>query len=112
MATVYDGMTREELMAECQKWKEQCARNAQTAYRYQIALKLTRQFGMASRAFDGGVSVMLADWLDHSPHVGVPWPSSIFAQKWLASEGYSESSHGMITIKATMTLAGPPPVAN
>lgn len=112
MATMYDGMTREELMAECQKWKEQCARNAQTAIRYHIALKVARQFGLSSRAFDGGVSVMLADWLDHQPHCGVPWPSSVFAQDWLASEGYSEVGDGRIGFRATLTLAGPPPTNN
>ena len=109
---MYDGMTREDLMAECQKLKEQCARNARTAIRYQIALKLARQFGMASKAFDGGVSIMLADWLDHQPHCGVPWPSSVFAQKWLTSEGYSEVADGRVGMRATMTFAGPPPVAN
>ncbi len=112
MATMYDDKTRDELIAECQKWKEQCARNAQTAIRYQIALKLARQFGLASKAFDGGVSVMLADWLDQQPHCGVPWPSSVFAQKWLEAEGYSEVADGRIGMRARVTLAGPPPVSN
>ena len=111
MATLYDCMSRDDLIAECERWKHQAARNAGTAVRYQIALKLARKYGMASHAFDGGVSVMLADWLDHSPHVGVPWPSSVFAQEWLTSEGYSEVK-GKIGMRAIMTMAEPSPVAN
>lgn len=111
MATMYDGMSREDLMAEAQRWKEQSARNAQTAIRYQIALKLARQFGVESRAFDGGVSVMLADWLDRQSHCGVPWPSSVFAQQWLAAEGYVEVD-GKVGMRATLTLRGAEPVSN
>ena len=111
MATMYDGMSREDLMAEVQRWKEQAARNAQTCVRYQIALKLSRQFGMSSRAFDGGVSVMLADWFDHQRHCGVPWPSSVFARQWLAAEGYSEVN-GKVGMRATLTLRGADPVSN
>lgn len=110
MATMYDDMSRDDLIAEIARWKSQAARNAQTAYRYQIALKLARQYGISSKAFDGGVSVMLSDWLDHQPHCGVPWPSSVFAQKWLAAEGYSEVADGRIGMRATMTLVGPSPV--
>lgn len=109
MANLYDGMSRDELLAEIVRWKEQAARNAQTCVRYQIALKMARQFGMESKAFDGGVSVMLADWLDHQPHVGVPWPSGVFAQKWLATEGYSEVN-GKIGFRATLALANPEPI--
>ena len=112
MATMYDDFDRDALLAEIQRWKEQAARNAQTAIRYQIALKLARQFGISSRAFDGGVSVMLADWLDHQPHCGVPWPSSVFAQKWLQAEGYSEVADGRVGMRARVTLAGPPPVSS
>jgi len=92
--------------AEIERWKGQAARNAQTCFRYKIALMLARKFGIESRGFDGGVSVMLADWLDHQPHLGVPWPSSVFAQQWLAAEGYSEVD-GKIGIRATVTLPGP-----
>lgn len=110
MATMYDDMSRDELIDEVSRWKSQAARNAQTCVRYKIALKLARQYGIASHAFDGGVSVMLADWLDHQPHCGVPWPSSAFAQKWLTSEGYSDVD-GKVGMRATMTLSGPYPVA-
>lgn len=106
MPSMYDGMSRDELLAEIVRWKEQSARNAQTCLRYQIALKMARQFGLESRAFDGGVSVMLADWLDHQPYCGVPWPSSVFAQQWLSTEGYSEVD-GKIGMRATMTLTKP-----
>lgn len=112
MATMYDGMSRDELIAECQRWKEQAARNGQTAMRYQTALRLARKFGMESTAFEGGVAAMLADWFDSNRSAGVPWPTSPVAQKWLASEGFSEVADGRIGMRATMTLAGPPPVAN
>lgn len=111
MAGLYDHMSRDELLDEIVRWKSQAARNATTAIRYQIALKIARQFGVESKAFDGGVSVMLADWLDKQPHCGVPWPSSPFARKWLEAEGYSEVN-GRVGMRATVFLRGPEPVAN
>lgn len=111
MANLYDHFTREQLLDEIVRWKTQAARNAQTCVRYKIALNLSRQFGIESRAFDGGVCAMLADWLDHQPHCGVPWPSSVFAQKWLEAAGYSEVN-GKVGMRATLTLAGPEPIAN
>ncbi len=108
VATMYDDMTRDELVAECQRWKEQAARNGQTAMRYQTALRLARKFGMASTAFEGGVSVMLADWFDSHRGDGIPWPTSPVVQKWLSSEGFSEVADGRIGMRATMTLAMPP----
>ena len=101
---MYDHMSRDELLGEIARWKRQSARNANTCVRYHIALKLARQYGISSRAFDGGVSVMLADWLDHQPHCGVPWPTSVFAREWLVAAGFSEV-RGKVGMRATMTLA-------
>lgn len=98
----------DDLHAEVQRWKGQAARNASAAIRYQIALKLARQYGMESRSFHGGVSAMLADWFDNHRQCGVPWPSSGIVQKWLTAEGYSEVD-GKIGMRATLTLAGPQP---
>jgi hypothetical protein len=100
---MYADFTREQLLAEVARWKEQAARNASTCIRYKTALKLARKYGMNSHGFDGGVSLMLGDWFDAGMSEGVPWPSSIFAQKWLASEGYSDC-HGKVGLKATMTI--------
>lgn len=112
METAYDGMSRGDIIAEARRWKEQAARNGQVAMRYQTALLLARQFGMESKAFEGGVSVMLADWFDNHRGCGVPWPSSPLAQKWLAAKGFSEVADGRVGVRATMTLAEPPVVSN
>lgn len=106
MAGLYDNHTRDELLAEILRWKNQSAKNAGTCMRMSIALKLARQFGLSSRAFNGEVSVMLADWFDEGMPAGVPWPSSPFAADWLRQQGYSNCD-GKIGIRATMTLAEP-----
>ncbi|MFM9943418.1 MAG: hypothetical protein ACKVP7_28470 [Hyphomicrobiaceae bacterium] len=100
---MYDDFDRDQLLAEILRYREMAAKNGTTCFRYSIALKLARQFGMHSRAFDGQPSLMLADWVDVGMPAGVPWPSSPFAQDWLRSQGYSDCD-GKIGMRATMTL--------
>lgn len=102
--SMYDDFTREQLIAEILRWKEQTAKNARLCMRYETALKLARQFGIHSREYDSDPSKMIADWMDAGMHERqLPWPSSPFAQDWLKSEGYSDCS-GKIGMRATMTI--------
>lgn len=112
MAGMYDDMSRDELLQEILRWKQQAGRNARTCIRYKIALMLARKFGIASRGFEASVSMELADWFDHQMDQGVPWPSSPIVQKWLAEQGYSEVSDGRVGMRATLTLIEPTPVKN
>lgn len=105
MAGLYDDHTREQLLDEIVRWKRQAAENANVCFRLTTALKLARQFGVSSRAFDGGVSHDISDWIDGGMKEGLLWPTSIFVDRWLTDNGYSKSSKGMITIRAAMTLA-------
>lgn len=100
---MYDDFDREQLLDEIVRYREMAARNGTTCFRYSIALKLARQFGIHSREFDGDPSLRLADWVDAGMMDGVPWPSSPFAQEWLRKHGYSDC-HGKIGMRATMTL--------
>lgn len=101
--SMYDDFTREQLVSEILRWKEQVAKNGRLCMRYSIALKLARQFGIHSHAFDSQPSLMLAKWVDAGMAEQLPWPSSPFAQDWLTSEGYSACS-GKIGMRATVTL--------
>lgn len=105
MAKLYDDHTRDQLLDEIMRWKMQSAKNAQLCFRMSIALKMARQFGVDSRAFHGGASNDLADWIDGGMNEGLLWPSSPAVARWLTDQGYSESRDGKITIRATMTLA-------
>lgn len=100
---MYDGMSRDDLVAEIVRWKTQAAKNATTCVRYSIALKLARQFGVDSLSFQAIVSHDISDWIDGGMQEGLLWPSSPSAQKWLTAEGYSEVN-GKIGMRATMTL--------
>jgi hypothetical protein len=112
MAGMYDDMSRDELVQEILRWKQQAGRNANTCLRYKIALMLARKFGIASRGFEASVSMELADWFDHQMDQGVPWPSSPIVRKWLTEQGYSEVSDGRVGMRATMTIIDPQPVKN
>lgn len=105
MPGLYDDHTREQLLDEIVRLKMQCAKNAQMCFRMGIALKMARQFGVDSRAFHGGASNDLADWIDGGMNEGLLWPASPVIARWLTEQGYSASSNGMVTIRATMTLA-------
>lgn len=101
--SMYEGMSRDDLIAEIVRWKSQAAKNATTCVRYFIALKLARQFCLDGRAFHGGVSRDISDWIDGGMTAGLLWPSSPAAQKFLTDEGYSKVN-GKIGMRATMTL--------
>lgn len=102
--SIYDDHTREQLLEEIKRLRELAAQNGTKCFRLATALRLARQYGISSSAFDGESSVLLADWVDAGMPAGIPWPTSPFAQQWLRSQGYSER-HGKIGMRATMTLA-------
>jgi hypothetical protein len=104
VATIFDGMDRDQVIAEALRYREMAAKNGTRCFSLTAALKLARQFGIHSSAFCGDPSLRLADWVDAGMQGSPPWPSSPFAQKWLTDNGYSDCN-GKIGIRATMTLA-------
>ena len=103
MATMYDDDTREELIAEIEKWKQQSAKNASKAWRCDLALRMARHWGIDSRGFAGGASNDLADWVDGGMSGPLLWPSSPGVRAWLAEQGF-EDCNGRIGMRATMTM--------
>ena len=58
-----------------------------TPIRMYIALKMLRKWELAS--FDGGVVVILKDWIDSGMKGPIPFPQSPFFEEWATENGLS-----------------------